>query len=295
MSDDPDLYVGPPLHRLYPDAATMELDELYAGLTLTTPDHPDRAWIAMCMVSSLDGAVAVGGRSGGLGGDADRRALSRLRGANDVSLVGAATVRMEGYGPLTGSAARRGDRRARGLRPAPRLAIVTASGDLDPRLAVFGAPDEVPIVLAGADASSERLRAIEDRAQIHRLHADGGIDAREVTGVLVGLGLRRVLLEGGPTLNAVMLEAGMVDEFFVTIAGCTVGGTSTRIVQGVDETFTPLTLVSAFTSDGDLLLRHRRSMPANDRGDSAVRTSAADQTVVDAGGSTHFNDGSDVS
>ena len=62
------------------------------------------------MVSSTDGAVAVDGLSGGLGGAADLRALSQLRAANDVSLVGAGTVRDEGYGPLNGSAERGADR-----------------------------------------------------------------------------------------------------------------------------------------------------------------------------------------
>ena len=297
MSDDPaDPHEPELLHRLYPDPTTLPLDELYEGLTLPTPKDPRRAWIAVCMVSSLDGAVAVDGRSGGLGGVADLTALSRLRGANDVSLVGAATVRTERYGPLTGSSWRRGDRRARGLRPSPRLAIVTASGDLDARLPVFGVPGQAPIVLAGEGASRQRLRAIEDRAEIHRLRATGGIDAREVVEVLVGLGLRRVLLEGGPTLNAAMLEAGMVDELFVTIAPSAVGGPSPRIVQGVDEAVTPLTLVSAFTHGGDLLLRHRR-VPTTvaARGPRETSAPGADQKVRDAGGSSHFSVGSEVS
>ena len=297
MSDDPaDPHQPELLHRLFPEPATVPLDELYEGLTLTTPEDPGRAWVAACMVSSLDGAVAVEGRSGGLGGVADLTALSRLRGANDVSLVGAATVRTERYGPLTGSSWRRGDRRARGLRPSPRLAIVTASGDLDPQLPVFGVPGQAPIVLAGEGASTQRVRALEDRAEIHHLRATGGIDAREVVDVLVGLGLRRVLLEGGPTLNAAMLEAGMVDEFFVTIAPSAVGGPSPRIVQGVEESVTPLTLVSAFTHGGDLLLRHRRvPTTGTARGPGAASTPGAGQTVVDAGGSIHFSDGSEVS
>lgn len=251
--------VGPsPLRRLVPDPATMELDALYAGLTLPTPSDPHSAWVAACMVSSLDGAVAVNGRSGDLGGAADRIALSRLRGSNDVSLVGAATVRQEAYGPLTGSARRRRDRVARGLRPAPRLAILTASGDLDPGMRVFEDPAEAPIVLAGARASPGRLRALWDVAEVRQLEAGAGIDPREVVGVLVRLGLRRILLEGGPRVNAAMVEAGLVDEFFVTIAPSAVGGRSARIVQGGDEAVTPLTLVSAFEHDGDLLLRHRR-------------------------------------
>lgn len=244
------------LRRLLPDPTELDLDELYAGLTLDDPAAGRDVHVALCMVSSTDGAVAVDGLSGGLGGPADLRALSQLRAANDVSLVGAGTVRDEGYGPLTGSAERRADRASRGLRPAPRLAIVTASGRLDPDLRVFSAPDEPPLVLTSQHADPAALHAIEDRAQIHPLPGEQlTVDA--ITSTLAGLGLRRVLLEGGPRLNQQVLAAGALDEVFVTIAPTLVGGDVRRIIAGEHEAATPLELISAYEHDGDLLLRSR--------------------------------------
>lgn len=245
------------LRRILPDPAELTLDELYAGLTLAEPRDGRPAHVAMCMVSSADGAVAVDGLSGGLGGPADLRALSRLRAANDVSVVGAGTVRDEGYVPLTGTSARRADRAARGLRPAPRLAIVTASGNLDPDLAVFSDPAERPLVLTARSADAAALTAIEDRAEIHVV-ADADLDAEAIVTTLAALGLRRVLCEGGPRLNQVMLAGGHLDELFLTLAPTLVGGPASRIIAGELEVATPLALVSAFESDGDLLLRYRR-------------------------------------
>ena len=245
------------LRRILPDPAELELDELYAGLTLDHPAAGRHAHVALCMVSSADGAVAVDGLSGGLGGAADLRALSQLRAANDVSLVGAGTVRDEGYVPLTGTAARRADRAARGLRPVPRLAIVTASGDLAPDLAVFSDPAEPPLVLTARTADPRALKAIEDRAEVHVV-AETQLDAEAIVTTLGGLGLPRVLCEGGPRLNQVMLAGGHLDEVFLTLAPTLVGGPVARIIAGATEAATPLELVSAFESEGDLLLRYRR-------------------------------------
>ncbi len=246
------------LRRLLPDPASSALDELYAGLTLDDPAPGRGVHVALCMVASADGAVAVDGLSGGLGGAADLRAISQLRGANDVSLVGAGTVRDEGYVPLTGSAERQADRRARGLRHAPRLAIVTASGRLAPDLAVFSDPAEPPIVLAAEGADREALAAIEDRAEVHVVAgASGDLDAAAITTALADLGLPRVLCEGGPRLNQVMLAGGRIDEVFLTLAPTLVGGPAARIIAGDAEVATQLTLVSAYEHEGDLLLRYR--------------------------------------
>jgi len=246
------------LRRLLPHPAELALDELYAGLLLDDPAPGEVAHVALCLVSSADGAVAVDGLSGGLGGPADLRALSQLRAANDVSLVGAGTVRDEGYLPLSGPPQRRRERVAKGLRPAPRLAIVTASGSLDPDLEVFSDPDEPPIVLTARSADADRLAAIEDRAEVHVV-ADARLDAATIVHTLADLGLPRILCEGGPRLNQVMLAGGALDEVFLTLAPTLVGGPVARIISGEDEAATPLELVSVFEHHGDLLLRYRRS------------------------------------
>ena len=244
------------LRRLHPDPGEQELRELYAGLTLPDGSDRHRSWVALCMVTSVDGAVAVDGLSDGLGGEADLLALSRLRASNDVSLVGAGTVRQERYRPLTGSARRREDRAERGLRAAPRLAIVTRSGRLDPDLPVFANRDERPLLLTCEQADRAALARLEDRAEVHVLGEDS-VPIERALDHLADLGLPRVLCEGGPNLNQAVLAAGRVDEVFLTLAPALVGGPASRIVHGEHEVPQDLTLVSVFESEGDLLLRYR--------------------------------------
>ena len=101
------------MQRLWPDPG--EVDDL-AGLVASEarPTHADRPWLLVNMISSLDGAIAIDGRSGGLGTPADKAVFRALRGIADVILVGAGTARAEGYGPPKPTDATRAARVARG-------------------------------------------------------------------------------------------------------------------------------------------------------------------------------------
>ncbi|NUT58469.1 MAG: pyrimidine reductase family protein, partial [Agromyces sp.] len=94
----------------------------------------DRATPAVRMnfVMSLDGAVTLEGRSGGLGDEHDRLAMQVLRTLADVVLIGAGTVRVEGYGGLRVGEADAAWRSAHGLAAQPRVAVVSARLDLSP-------------------------------------------------------------------------------------------------------------------------------------------------------------------
>ena len=70
-----------------------------AHVYVDLPDVAGRPGVRLNMIASVDGATAVDGVSGGLGGPADRRVFGVLRSLADVVLVAAGTVRAEGYGP----------------------------------------------------------------------------------------------------------------------------------------------------------------------------------------------------
>ncbi|CAM3564894.1 dihydrofolate reductase family protein [Tsukamurella ocularis] len=162
-------------------------------------DHPTaegRSYVRANMIGSLDGSSTAAGRSGGLGGDGDRRVFRALRAAADVVLVGAATVRDEDYG----------------TPGHPALAIVTrGTVARTPRLYPPEGPE--PIVYSGRGAS---------------------VDLRSVLDDLYARGHRRILTEGGPGVLGALLAAGLVDELCLTIAPMLVGGAGKRIVSGPD-------------------------------------------------------------
>lgn len=258
----------------------------YEGLVLGGPTT-GRPWIALGMVTSVDGAASVAGRSGALGGEADALAFRRLRDATDVILVGAGTVRAEGYGPGVPDGARRADRSARGLAPAPRLVVVTARGDLaeDLRLFTEGPMSPPPLVVVSASAPTTALARLEARAASGALElvrvAGPRVSAADLIAILTRLGARAVLCEGGPALAGELVAADVVDEVFVTVAPVLADASAPRIVGaplpaplgavagapvGVpDGEAAPraLALVEAWEHEGELVLRWRRARAAD--------------------------------
>jgi riboflavin biosynthesis pyrimidine reductase len=179
------------------------------------------------MVSSLDGATAVNGKSSILGDDDDRELFRALRAAADVILVGAGTVRAENYGPVKLSAERIERRRTAGLPDRPRLAVVTGRLDLEPGARLFSDPDQKPIILTGSRSSQARRDALADVAEVVVLD-DLGVEA--VLERLDEFGV--ILCEGGPGLNSQLAEVGRIDDLHLTVSPLLVGGSSKRIVEG---------------------------------------------------------------
>ncbi|MFE3287720.1 dihydrofolate reductase family protein, partial [Streptomyces sp. NPDC059233] len=113
-----------------------ELAEAYAYPALGPGEH----WLRANMVSTLDGAGQHDGRSQPISGETDMRIFGTLRALADVVVVGAETVRQEGYRPARAREVFAARRAAAGQGPAPVIAVVTASMDLDFALPLFTSP-----------------------------------------------------------------------------------------------------------------------------------------------------------
>ncbi len=241
-----------------------DLDALYDDLVLGGPEPRTTPWLSLCMVTSLDGSVTLRGVSGGLGGPADHRALGRIRDACDVILVGAGTARDEDYPPYPGGPTRQARRQQKGLAPRPPVAMVTRTGALPDGHPLVADPADPPIVIvAGADEATARASLAATPAGPHIRWIVAGaaeLDWHAALAGLSSLGLHRISCEGGPGINGALLEAGLVDEAFVTVAPAMVGGDGLRLTRTTSpaQRF-DLTLVSALTHGSELLLRYRRA------------------------------------
>lgn len=244
------------MRQVLPHAA--EVDPLEAYLAAPRPSPPGRPWVVVGMVSSLDGATAVAGRSGSLGGWADREVFRAVRAIADVILVAAGTVRAEGYTPVRLSDAARAARVAAGRSPEPpRLAVVTTSLELDAvRLAGDGPR---PLVLTTEDADPQRRARLEAHAEVRAL-GRGTVDLAAAMASLRDDGAGVVVCEGGPTLNAGLVEADLVDEWCITLAPAVVGGPSHRVVHGAHDVANrdELALAQLLEADGVLFGRWLR-------------------------------------
>jgi riboflavin-specific deaminase-like protein len=209
------------------DAALQAIADLYAY-----PDPLDaRGWVRANMVATLDGAASgADGRSGSISAPADTAVFQVLRSLADVILVGAGTVRAEGYGPAKPRAAFADRRAAAGQQPAPALAVVTRSGFVPGDTGLFSG-DVPTYVVTTAGADLDRLRRVAGDGHVI-VAGEDEVDVADAVRALASRGLRRVLLEGGPTLLGSALAAGRVDELCLTWSPILVGGEGPRIAVG---------------------------------------------------------------
>jgi riboflavin biosynthesis pyrimidine reductase len=245
------------VRRLFPEP-TEGIDPVDAYADL--PPVEDRPVVRVNMIASVDGATAVDGVSGGLGGPADRRVYLVLRALADVVLVAAGTVRAEGYGPPALPEELAAARRRLGLGPGPRVAVVSGSLDLDWGSDLFARADPKarPIVLTTSDAPPRARARAAAVAQVV-VAGEGSVDLGRALAALGEGGARSVLAEGGPSLNRALAAAGLIDELCLTVSPRLVAGDSRRILAGpaVASGGIPLRLRSVCEEEGMLFLRYR--------------------------------------
>jgi riboflavin biosynthesis pyrimidine reductase len=225
------------VRKLYPEAVeNIDPAEVYADL----PSVEGRPAVRLNMISSVDGATALDGVSGGLGSLADKRVFAVLRSLADVVLVAAGTVRAENYGPA-----------------ALPIAVVTRTAQLDWQSRFFTEPKARPIVLTAEDAPAENVAHAREVADVIQAGM-GGVDFQRALDELAVRGARHVLAEGGPTLNAQLAAAGLIDELCLTFSPQLAAGDSKRILNGPAlPAPTGLWLRTVCEEEGYLFLRYR--------------------------------------
>jgi riboflavin-specific deaminase-like protein len=217
--------------------------------------------VALNMISTADGRATLSGRSGAIGGEADRQLFHGLRTVVDAVMAGAGTLRAERYGRIVRDPAAREARRERGLDEEPLACIVSGRLALDKKIPLLSDPGaRVAIVTASEASLSAACRA---QIEYVRCVREGELDLAAAMRELRGrFGVRTLLCEGGPHLNAHLLAAGLVDELFLslapTLAGGDAGSQSLRIVTGLDlDPPVAMELVSAHEDCSHLFLRYR--------------------------------------
>ncbi|MFI6345873.1 pyrimidine reductase family protein [Streptomyces sp. NPDC050560] len=244
-------------------ARAWDLPELAAAYAYPEPAEygPGGAWLRANMVASLDGAGQHDGRSAPLSSPADMRIFGTLRALADAVVVGAGTVRQEGYRPARARAAFAASRAAAGQSPAPAIAVVSATLDLDLAAPLFTEPVVPTLILTGAGAPAHRLaEARRSGADVVVAGEGVGVEPSAAVRALAGRGLRRLLLEGGPTLLGEFVAQDVVDELCLTLSPTLTSGSAQRIASGpaVPEPHR-LALCSLLEEDGFLFTRYRRA------------------------------------
>lgn len=197
---------------------------------------PLEPWLRVNFVSTVDGAAqGSDGLSKSINNEADKRVFDALRARADCLVVGAGTLRAEGYDV-----------------PRLPLVVVTRSAGLPPTL--HNAPRGRILMATVASAgglSASREQLGEENVLVL---GEDEIDLVELKRTLAGRGWTEQLCEGGPSLFADLLAAGVVDELCWTVVPALAGGDAVRITRGaeVEAALQPVLLLE---QDGTLLGR----------------------------------------
>jgi riboflavin biosynthesis pyrimidine reductase len=208
--------------------ADDDLRSLYAA--------PDEPWLRVNFVSTVDGAATGDdGTSRSINNGADKLVFDLLRELSDAVVVGAGTVRVEGY--------------AVGRKP---LVVVSRTGSV-PVTQRSAEPGKVLMATVSTAPYLEEARSILGRDNVLVLGSHR-VDLARLKDELVLRGFRHLLSEGGPHLLRDLLDQGVADELDTTTVPRVISGSHRRITDGppVDVL---LRLATLAEHDGTLLAR----------------------------------------
>jgi riboflavin biosynthesis pyrimidine reductase len=192
----------------------------------------ERSGLVTNFVQTIDGVVTIPGipNSNALvadGSDADRFVMSLLRAVADAVLVGSGTLRASPRGLWTAEQvypARAEElaelRRGLGLPAKPERVVLTGSGSIAETHPVLA---DGALVLTTEEGAARLAGRLPEAASVIPLGGGARVDAREAVGYLRDRGHELILSEAGPHTLASLLEAGLVDELFLTVSPLVAG------------------------------------------------------------------------
>jgi riboflavin biosynthesis pyrimidine reductase len=216
---------------------TVDLDAVDARRRLTElyrPPRPD--WVRLNLIGTVSGAATgADGTSESITNPVDRMILRAIRSLADVVLVGAASVRAEGYFvPRTAA-----------------LAVVSRSGDFSGRM-LAGNADHGPILVLCPAASVDRVRATVDDPAVRVIpvpDAAGSLSVGAIIEALRAEGFSSIVAEGGPDIAAQLVAGGVVDELCLTTSP-QLNGAAKPLFGSTEFDPIPLRLEQLLVDDG---------------------------------------------
>ena len=214
------------------------------------------------MVAGLDGTASVDGRVGALSTKPDQELFRRMRQIADIVLVGAETVRREGYGTVRLDERAQAQRRLLGQSPIPPLAVVSRSLAFDWGAKAFAdAPEDARThVITCTAADPERRAEAEEVAEVI-VAGDDRVEPAAAMQALAELGHRVVLCEGGPNWLGELVAADRLDELCLSVAPLMGGDPLPVSVTPPGAGLAEFELKGVMAEDHTLFLRYERRSP----------------------------------
>ncbi|RPI96855.1 MAG: 2,5-diamino-6-(ribosylamino)-4(3H)-pyrimidinone 5'-phosphate reductase [Chloroflexi bacterium] len=222
----------------------------------------ERPFVFINVAMTADGKIDTFERRGAaISSPRDKERVDRLRASADAIMVGGKTLIGEDPKLTVKSEVLRAERVARGLAPNPiKVGIVTeANLKADSKFLNTG-PAEI-VIFTTRRTSKEHLALLEARHVIVYFSEAEKVDLQAALATLRELGINRLMVEGGGTLNFELMRLGLVDEVTAYVAPMIFGGASAPTLaagSGLERSAAiPLKLIEIETwDDGGVLLKY---------------------------------------
>ena len=217
--------------RLLPPPVAEGLTATDLAAEVPGPPPAGRPFVLLNMIATADGRATIEGRTAPIANRADHELFHALRARCDAVMVGAETIRVEGYGPMD------------------QLAVVVSrSVELPIERGLLAAPGNRVVIVTPSDATLpttaadvEYVREADLAVALQRLRSEYGVESIDC--------------EGGPGLNGTLIPAGLVDELHLVVAPKLAGGSDPLTVYSGSRLL-DLGLVSLHESGGYLFARY---------------------------------------
>lgn len=220
-----------------------------------------RPHVSVNMAMSLDGRISTRRRERiTLGTKHDRYLMDVLRAQSDAVIVGAGTLRHDGFPVLVRDQGVRAKRIAKGRPPHPVNVILSRSLLLPQNRSFFLRQDTDKIVFTTHLAPKARVKRIERLAEVIVLRRRT-VSPTAVLDILQKRGMKRVLVEGGGEIHFAFLREDAVDDIYVTLTPRLIGGVGApSLLDGkgfLRDTHKKLKLISQRRVGDELFLKYR--------------------------------------
>ena len=158
-----------------------------------------------------------------ISGKDDFARVDRLKAGCDAVMVGIGTVLADDPSLTVKGPELKSRRISEGKPEHPVRVVIDSSARIPPEASVLNKGDGQRVVVVSARADPGRVAGLKEKATVIAAGKDT-VDLAMALDELGKMGIRRLMVEGGGTLIAGLVRAGLVDEFYTYIGSIIIGG-----------------------------------------------------------------------
>jgi 2,5-diamino-6-(ribosylamino)-4(3H)-pyrimidinone 5'-phosphate reductase len=225
-----------------------------------------RPYVVVNIAMSADGKISTRERRQvRISGTQDFTRVDRLKAGCDAIMVGIGTVLADDPSLTVKSEECLNYRRKQGWDDHPLRVVVDSSGATPPGASILHKGEGKRVVAVSKRADPIKISLLEKKATVLVAGKDE-VDLVVLMDELGNLGVHRIMVEGGGTLIAGLVKAGLVNEIYTFIGNIIIGGKDAPTItdgEGFikESEFARLTLLEASRIDNGILLHWKVKSP----------------------------------